>query len=95
MMLVAAFWLMPRPRRCGRAHLAVLNGLGPSLADVAAFMHEIELRQALPLHKQDERLGSIERLRQLALKMQSLQLWYERKQTVRFWLAMRTLCAGD
>lgn len=51
-----------------RNRLDLFPRLGLSLADVAAFMHEVELHQALPssaIHNH-----GIERLRTLALKLQ-------------------------
>jgi hypothetical protein len=45
-----------------------LRELGRSLADVAAFMHEVELEQGLSTQRADQR--GIERLRALALRMQ-------------------------
>jgi len=47
-----------------------LSELGVSLADVAAFMQEIELGQGLTTKRRDQR--GIERLRSVALKMRDL-----------------------
>ncbi|EMD40715.1 hypothetical protein CERSUDRAFT_91451 [Gelatoporia subvermispora B] len=54
-----------------RTRLSGLEELGSSLADIAAFMHEVELQQALPPKKGDGR--GIERIRQLAYKWQNAQ----------------------
>jgi hypothetical protein len=47
---------------------SILKDIGSSLADVAAFMHEVELRQGLPPGV-DQR--GIDRIRKLALRLQS------------------------
>ena len=47
----------------------MLKAIGTSLADVAAFMHEMELHQGYPPRANDGR--GIERIRQLAYKLQS------------------------
>lgn len=47
-----------------RTQLATLHELGTSLADIAAFMHEIEIQQGLSSKKSE----GIERIRQLAVK---------------------------
>ncbi|KAH7930013.1 hypothetical protein BV22DRAFT_972131, partial [Leucogyrophana mollusca] len=49
-------------------YLAVLPQLGLSLADIAAFMHEVELYQGLPSTPVNDH--GVERLRMLALKLQ-------------------------
>jgi len=55
-----------------RTHATALRGLGTSLADIAAFMHEIELEMGMmSLHGGDQR--GIERLRLLALQMQKIE----------------------
>jgi len=53
-----------------KAHLSALKDLGTSLADVAAFMQEVELKEGYTTRKDDGR--GIERIRQLALKLNSL-----------------------
>ncbi|OCH94085.1 hypothetical protein OBBRIDRAFT_885018 [Obba rivulosa] len=51
-----------------KSRLSRLDDLGSSLADVAAFMHEMELQQGMLPRKDDGR--GIERIRQLAYKLQ-------------------------
>lgn len=51
-----------------RHRLDLFPRLGLSLADVAAFMHEAELNQGVPLSATHDH--GIERLRTLALKLQ-------------------------
>jgi hypothetical protein len=58
---------------CYRTQAATLRALGTSLADIAAFMHEIELEMGLLSLRADDRRG-IERLRALALLMEKLEL---------------------
>lgn len=53
-----------------RGSMAALRDLSPSLADIAAFMHEVELQHGLMSQKNDGR--GIERIRQFAYKLQSL-----------------------
>lgn len=48
-----------------------MTELGKSLADVAAFMHEVEIQQGFVTRPNDGR--GIERIRQLAYKLESLQ----------------------
>lgn len=52
-----------------RTQAAALRALGTSLADIAAFMHEIELEMGMNQGK-DHR--GIDKLRRLALRMESL-----------------------
>ncbi|KAH9936965.1 hypothetical protein B0H21DRAFT_58678 [Amylocystis lapponica] len=59
-----------RERMWTREHLSALRGLGSPLADVAAFMHEVEVQQGYTPRGDDGR--GIEKIRQVALKMQSL-----------------------
>jgi len=63
-------------RRHARAQVMTLRELGSSLADVAAFMHEVELREGLVrLETQGGDKGGIDRidrLRSLALQMHDL-----------------------
>ncbi|KAG6832904.1 hypothetical protein H0H92_004788 [Tricholoma furcatifolium] len=56
--------------RNSRSHGATIASLGTSLADVAAFMHEMELEMGMQSSRNH---GSIERLRYLALQMQEKQ----------------------
>jgi len=56
-----------------RTQAATLRALGMSLADVAAFMQEVELDFGMKTANIADRRG-IERLRLLALRMQSLQV---------------------
>lgn len=56
-----------------RAHAASLHALGTSLADIAAFMQEVELDFGMNLTQHTDRLG-VERLRILARRMQSIQV---------------------
>jgi hypothetical protein len=51
-----------------REQSVILRELGRSLADVAAFMHEVELEQGFSVQRPDQR--GIDRLRTLALRMQ-------------------------
>ena len=44
--------------------------MSSSLADIAAFMHEVEVQQGFPARKNDGR--GIERIRQLAYRLQNL-----------------------
>ncbi|KAJ3511546.1 hypothetical protein NLJ89_g4030 [Agrocybe chaxingu] len=53
-----------------RTQAASLRALGTSLADIAAFMEEVELDFGMGVRRKDQR--GIERLRLLALRMQSL-----------------------
>lgn len=53
-----------------RTQLGALQELGTSLADVAAFMHEVEIQQGLSSRKSDGR--GIEKIRQLAVKLRNL-----------------------
>ncbi|CAA7260212.1 unnamed protein product [Cyclocybe aegerita] len=53
-----------------RTQAASLRALGTSLADIAAFMEEVELDFGMGVRRRDQR--GIERLRLLALRMQSL-----------------------
>jgi len=53
-----------------RTHLATLRDLSPTLADIAAFMHEVELQQGFVSRKNDGR--GIERIRQFAYKLGSI-----------------------
>ncbi|KAF9221933.1 hypothetical protein BS17DRAFT_784182 [Gyrodon lividus] len=57
-------------RKLSRERLDLLPQLGLSLADVAAFMHEVELHQGLPSSAMDNH--GVEKLRMLALKLQIL-----------------------
>jgi len=50
-----------------RTRLDVLQEVGLSLADVAAFMHEVEIRQGWPTKTRDDH--GIDRMRQLAIKL--------------------------
>ena len=50
--------------------MATLRDLSPSLADIAAFMHEVELQQGFVSRKNDGR--GIERIRQFAYKLQNI-----------------------
>lgn len=54
----------------GRSQLARLRELGPSLADVATFMQEMDIQQGYTTQKQDGR--GIERLRRVALELEGL-----------------------
>jgi hypothetical protein len=54
-----------------RVHAASLHALGTSLADIAAFMQEVELDFGMNLTQHTDRLG-IERLRLLARRMQCI-----------------------
>ncbi|KAG5646454.1 hypothetical protein DXG03_003504 [Asterophora parasitica] len=53
-------------------HAATLRALGTSLADVAAFMHEIELEMGMPSSRKKDQRG-IDRLRSLALFMERIE----------------------
>ncbi|EPS92902.1 hypothetical protein FOMPIDRAFT_1154353, partial [Fomitopsis schrenkii] len=53
-----------------RTHASALKDVGRSLADIAAFMHEVEVRQGYVPSPDDKR--GIERARQLAKKLQEL-----------------------
>lgn len=53
-----------------RARLAALRDLSPSLADIAAFMHEVEVQGGFAWRKNDGR--GIERIRQFAYKLQNM-----------------------
>ncbi|KAF8845742.1 hypothetical protein BDN67DRAFT_961374 [Paxillus ammoniavirescens] len=55
-------------RKLSRECFDLLPQLGLSLADLAAFMHEVELHQGLPSSATNDR--GIEKLRSLALKLQ-------------------------
>ena len=57
---------------CIRASLSTLKDLSSSLADIAAFMHEVEVQQGFVSRKNDGR--GIERIRQLAYKLQRLSI---------------------
>jgi hypothetical protein len=59
----------------GSKQLQVVRDLGESLADVAAFMHEVDIRQGFWTQRTDN--GEIERMRQVALKLQNLSLHTE------------------
>jgi hypothetical protein len=59
----------------GSKQLQVVRDLGESLADVAAFMHEVDIRQGFWTQRTDN--GEIERMRQVALKLQNLSLYTE------------------
>ena len=50
--------------------MSTLRDLSPSLADIAAFMHEVELQQGFATRKNDGR--GIERIRQFAYKLQNI-----------------------
>ena len=50
--------------------MSTLRDLSPSLADIAAFMHEVELQQGFVTRKNDGR--GIERIRQFAYKLQNI-----------------------
>ena len=50
--------------------MSTLRDLSPSLADIAAFMHEVEVQQGFVTRKNDGR--GIERIRQMAYKLQGL-----------------------
>lgn len=54
-----------------RTQSAALETLGPSLADIAAFMHEMELRMGLQNSDEKDRWG-IHRLRRRAMEVQKL-----------------------
>ena len=54
----------------GRTRLSSLHDLSPSLADIAAFMHEVEVQQGFASRKNDGR--GIERIRQFAFKLQNM-----------------------
>ncbi|KAJ8086403.1 hypothetical protein PM082_005226 [Marasmius tenuissimus] len=56
--------------RNSRSHGESLRTLGTSLADIAAFIHEMELRMPL-LGKRGDR-SRVEQMRQVALKLQNL-----------------------
>ncbi|KIJ70348.1 hypothetical protein HYDPIDRAFT_122059 [Hydnomerulius pinastri MD-312] len=60
--------LIPLHSHLYRECLDVLPRLGISLADIAAFMHEVELHQGLPSSAMDDH--GVEKLRMLALKLQ-------------------------
>ncbi|GBE79560.1 hypothetical protein SCP_0207600 [Sparassis crispa] len=49
-----------------KAHLSTLKDLGTSLADIAAFMHEVEIKEGYSSSKDDAH--GIERIRRLALR---------------------------
>ena len=53
-----------------RKGMATLRDLSPSLADIAAFMHEVEVQQGFVSRKNDGR--GIERIRQFAYKLQGI-----------------------
>ncbi|KAI0337536.1 hypothetical protein BDW22DRAFT_1433196 [Trametopsis cervina] len=55
-----------------RASLSNLRDLSSSLADIAAFMHEVEIQQGFVYRKNDGR--GIERIRQLAYKLQAIPI---------------------
>ncbi|EIN10804.1 hypothetical protein PUNSTDRAFT_132874 [Punctularia strigosozonata HHB-11173 SS5] len=55
-----------------REQLQVLRDLGTSLADVAAFMHEVDIRQGFWTQRPDN--GEIERMRQIALRLQNISM---------------------
>ena len=52
--------------------MATLRDLGPSLADIAAFMHEVEVQQGYVSRKNDGR--GIERIRQFAYRLQKMMM---------------------
>lgn len=66
----ACFWLMFY--MCTRAGLTTLRDMSSSLADIAAFMHEVEVRQGFNVRKNDGR--GIEKIRQLAYRLQNLSV---------------------
>lgn len=53
-----------------RDHISALRAIGASLADIAAFMHETEVELGYQPRRDDGR--GIEKIRQLALKIQNL-----------------------
>lgn len=53
-----------------RTQAATLRALGTSIADVAAFIHQVELEMGLQSHGKDQH--GVERMRLLALRMQNL-----------------------
>ncbi|KAI0068891.1 hypothetical protein BV25DRAFT_1817814 [Artomyces pyxidatus] len=59
-----------KSRSVAQAQLSHWRNLGSSLADIAAFMQEIELKQGFITQKHDGR--GIERLRRLALQLENL-----------------------
>lgn len=75
-------WVIYRPLPKGRpnvlafvrirAGLSTLRDMSSSLADIAAFMHEVEVQQGFVSRKNDGR--GIERIRQLAYKLQGLSV---------------------
>lgn len=52
------------------AGMSTLRDLSSSLADIAAFMHEVEVQQGFVTRKNDGR--GIERIRQMAYKLQGI-----------------------
>lgn len=58
-----------------RAALSHLRDLSSSLADIAAFMHEVEVQQGFVSRKNDGR--GIERIRQLAYRLQGIPVGQE------------------
>lgn len=64
------FKVLLQDNQRARAHLFALKELGTSLADVAAFMHEVELQQGYTPRKGDGR--GIERIRRLAKTLEEL-----------------------
>jgi hypothetical protein len=67
-----ALMFTKRPNIVRRAGLAHLRDLSSSLADIAAFMHEVEVQQGFVSRKNDGR--GIERIRQLAYKLQRIKV---------------------
>lgn len=57
---------------CSDIQISTLRSLGMSLAEVAAFMQEIERNLGMQTSKQSQDQRGIERLRLLALRMQTL-----------------------
>jgi len=55
-----------------RSSLSNLHDLSSALADIAAFMHEVEVQQGFVSRKNDAR--GIERIRQLAYKLQGIPI---------------------
>ena len=60
---------MPHCPHCSE-QLTVFRELGVSLADIAAFMHEVDIRQGFWTQRTDN--GEIERIRQIALRLQHI-----------------------
>ncbi|KAG6911737.1 hypothetical protein DXG01_007987 [Tephrocybe rancida] len=64
--------------QAARSQGAILSSLGTSLADVAAFMHEIELEMGMLSSRGKDQRG-IDRLRSLARQMQATEARFEPK----------------